>query len=359
MGGRDSLDTAPVRLRPLRFVWLTEEEEAIYAAHFNDDEDAGKNMTKPLFKKLMSIARRAECDADFTVLERGKTSGLALLVDGTATISSSTWSTSMLGNTEEAMQYRLRSFPTTAHAPVEIVRGRGFYGEVSFVHGLTSGRNDAARADVSFSAGSRYIFWDGEELRALLKKNPALSNALIACVSMTISRKLYDTTTSVDSTSRDLQNARTELNEEVYRRDAISVALHALVEQKDCEEPGSGAKLFAYLEDLRAKRASRLGPLAAAGTATCDHDARAHRRHAISGETHERMLKELRLKLSDDERILGPDAPSLIDLCSRLVERVRPEAKIDRRVNLLKGGGSRHPSFVVRQGSVHYGDGPG
>jgi hypothetical protein len=54
-----------------------------------------------------------------------------------------------------------------------------------------------ARSDVTFLPGSRYIIWDMPKLEALLKKDTALRNALLANLGQTTSHKMNEITWSV------------------------------------------------------------------------------------------------------------------------------------------------------------------
>ena len=53
------------------------------------------------------------------------------------------------------------------------------------------------------------------------------------------------------------------------------------------------------------------------------------------------------LNQSQEERRLGPDAPSLLELCARLAERGTPEAPTERQLHLMAR--RRSSCFVVRQ----------
>lgn len=330
---------ATYKLASDRLVWLSDEETKIYDRYFGDGAGA-KNLTRPMFKKLLSCATFHVCEeAEERVLTRGEGPRLLLLLEGEATIRapSDTASTSLLA---DGVHHLRRS--QSVHQ-LSIVRGPGLYGEVSFVRSLAmdDSRSVTARADVTLSRGSKYIAWEGRELKTLLRSDKSLSNAVVATLSLNIAKKLTDSTTSVGKTTKSLQQAKLQLDLADYKRDAVNVALHALVDSIDPslahrspEEalthmhapeptaPGSGALLFAHLDDLRAK-------------------------HKVSAAEHERVLRDLALIRDDDERRLGPRAPSLLQLCARLAERGTPEAPAERQLSL--GRTAHAQSRIVHQ----------
>ena len=197
---------ATYKLASDRFVFLTDEESKIFDAHFADEST---NLTRPMFKKLLGAGTFHEASSDVRVLTRGDLPRLVLLLDGRATISApaGTASTSMLQE-----KSRLRRSESEQDS-LEIVRGCGTYGEVSFVRSLATTDSDVtARANVTLSKGSRYIIWDGAVLRTLLRSDSHLSNALVAFLSLRISKKLTDTRTSVGKSERSLQDAKIQLD---------------------------------------------------------------------------------------------------------------------------------------------------
>lgn len=48
------------------------------------------------------------------------------------------------------------------------------------------------QADVTFMPGSRYVVWDTTQLEAVLQKDPALRNALLAHLAAATAKKLFE-----------------------------------------------------------------------------------------------------------------------------------------------------------------------
>jgi len=255
-----------------RFVWLENAEEAVYQNHFAGNPAV--NMTRGQLKKLLSAGRWMTCEADTTVItNRGKEQPLVLLLNGTARIAST--ATMRAGDPG----YHVDGDEPLEHEVV-IERGRGLYGEVSFLHSMTardepSAARDEAGADVQLSAGSQYILWEGAALRKLLWGDRALANAFNAFVAITLGGKLYDATRSVGQASANLHRAAATLEEAEYARAAVGVALLTLVDTIHSVSesvrraggvtgelttaltgPGTGTKLHASLDQLRRNQAA-------------------------------------------------------------------------------------------------------
>jgi hypothetical protein len=122
---------ATFKLASERFVWLNDIEEEIYVAHFG--AHTGQSVTRPMFKKLMRGAKFYTCTADKRIITRGEPVPLVLLLEGTAVITAPSQSSWGVIGEEANKKRRGHSAPM-----IEIVRGRGFYGEISFVHSMTS-----------------------------------------------------------------------------------------------------------------------------------------------------------------------------------------------------------------------------
>jgi len=339
---------ATFKLASERFVWLNDIEEEIYVAHFG--AHTGQSVTRPMFKKLMRGAKFYTCTADKRIITRGEPVPLVLLLEGTAVITAPSQSSWGVIGEEANKKRRGHSAPM-----IEIVRGRGFYGEISFVHSMTSADdkydveqkvNDyhLPRADVSVSAGSRVIVWHGDEVREMLRRDRPLANALMSNLAVVISNKLYDSTSSMDEATGQLQHSRSKRDEAEYAHAALGITLHTLlgtlsetielVRQagkagkltEALTAPGTGHKLHFSLEKLR-------------------------RKNAMSLEEHERVLtSEGLIKQNGNEPVYGPDAPSLLELCERIAAKHdvhEADSKCSRHLSL--GADSHRKARVVRQ----------
>ena len=349
---------ATFKLASERFVWLSEAEETIYKAHFG--EQSGPGVTRPMFKKLLRCATITTCKSEKRIITRGEPAPLVLLLEGSATIAASFKSSWGVVGQEANLRRRQDVEPQ-----IEILRGRGFYGEVSFVHSMTSlslgeqsdhERVDPIevhsvsaatledphlpRADVTMSAGSRIIIWDGDKLREMLRKDRSLANALMSNLAVTISNKLYDSTSSIDKATTKLQHSRSKRDEAEYAHAALGITLHTLLGTLEetielvrqagkagkmteaLTAPGTGHKLHFSLEVLR-------------------------RKNATVSDEHERVLKDLNL-LRPDEPVYGPEAPSLLELCQRVAAKHDVKQRTFNH-QLSLGADSHKRSRVVRQ----------
>jgi hypothetical protein len=266
-----------------RIVWLNEEEEAIWAAHFD-------NLTQPMFKKLMRCAKihtvppqtdpnalpAAPALSDYfsakypfegdRVLTIGGTPTLSLLLEGKARI--------VRDLARGEGDYRLNKkgevkYPLKPRSikPVLVERGPGFNGEVSFTE--RQGHSDKsseraekvrARADVTFMPDSRYVLWDTPKLEAMLRGDPSLRNALLACLGKTTAKKLYDMTYSLGKANEHAQGLKHMLYEEFYKQEVLDMVRHTLVETVACggeaaaHAPNGASVLLPRLKQLQAER---------------------------------------------------------------------------------------------------------
>ena len=155
-----------------RFVSLTDEEENIYATHF------GATFDRPAFKKLITLSRGVKDinlsrhpDERIKVMRKGDTADLYLLLDGDAEI--------------------------TFHEPWKAVvpRGPGLIGEIGFTRAYASRQSGGealpAVADIDMvGAGSRWVSWDGDVLRAAMAKDKDLKKCIDHLIGLSLSSKL-------------------------------------------------------------------------------------------------------------------------------------------------------------------------
>ena len=155
-----------------RFVSLTDEEENIYATHF------GATFDRPAFKKLITLSRGVKDinlsrhpDERIKVMRKGDTADLYLLLDGDAEI--------------------------TFHEPWKAVvpRGPGLIGEIGFTRAYASRQSGGealpAVADIDMvGAGSRWVSWDGDVLRAAMAKDKDLKKCIDHMIGLSLSSKL-------------------------------------------------------------------------------------------------------------------------------------------------------------------------
>ena len=155
-----------------RFVSLTDEEENIYATHF------GATFDRPAFKKLITLSRGVKDinlsrhpDERIKVMRKGDTADLYLLLDGDAEI--------------------------TFHEPRKAVvpRGPGLIGEIGFTRAYASRQSGGealpAVADIDMvGAGSRWVSWDGDVLRAAMAKDKDLKKCIDHLIGLSLSSKL-------------------------------------------------------------------------------------------------------------------------------------------------------------------------
>ena len=155
-----------------RFVSLTDEEENIYATHF------GATFDRPAFKKLITLSRGVKDinlsrhpDERIKVMRKGDTADLYLLLDGDAEI--------------------------TFHEPWKAVvpRGPGLIGEIGFTRAYASRQSGGealpAVADIDMvGAGSRWVSWDGDVLRAAMAKDKDLKKCIDHMIGLSLSYKL-------------------------------------------------------------------------------------------------------------------------------------------------------------------------
>ena len=173
------------RLCSERMVRLDERETAIWKEHCD-------LLQKAEVKKLLSCADEKtvpQSGKPVKVLESGSRPKLLLLVEGSMMI--------------DVTQREGR--PDEHH--VELERGPGFTGEVSFVSSLIDPEGlhlgeAMVRADVIVMPGSRYLEFDMGRLEAMMRKQPTLRNAIVAQLSRSVSGKLYATTASAWATTR-------------------------------------------------------------------------------------------------------------------------------------------------------------
>lgn len=270
-----------------RFVWLDDREAAIWAVHFD-------MLTQPMFKKLMSAAElrtvplEEEAEAVMSgareespslmdyfkadgpkrydgerVLTSGGKPTLTLLLDGRARIVRS------LEDDSPASWARGKG-ERRKTKPVLIERGAGFCGELSFVKrqgwlakegGKERAEQVKARSDVTFLPGSRYIIWDSAKLEALLKKDSALRNALLANLGQTTSRKLQEMTKSVGQANERAHALQHKLVEELYKQEVLDVVRHTFVKaaagrdgSRAIRRPNGAEVLLPALRQLQAER---------------------------------------------------------------------------------------------------------
>ena len=155
-----------------RFVSLTDEEENIYETHF------GATFDRPAFKKLITLSRGVKDinlsrhpDERIKVMRKGDTADLYLLLDGDAEI--------------------------TFHEPWKAVvpRGPGLIGEIGFTRAYASRQSGGealpAVADIDMvGAGSRWVSWDGDVLRAAMAKDKDLKKCIDHMIGLSLSSKL-------------------------------------------------------------------------------------------------------------------------------------------------------------------------
>lgn len=315
-----------------RLVWLDEHEEVIWAEHFD-------MLTKPMFKKLMRCAKiRTVPDnheavpgpalSDYfsrkypfkgeRVLTIGGQPALSLLLEGKARVvrNLARGDHDYRVDKNGAIKFPLKPISVK---PVLIERGPGFSGEISFTerqaHNGERAETIKARADVTYLPGSRYVIWETKELEEMLTDDPALRNALLACLGRTTARKLFDVTWSLGKANHHAQQLKHKLYEEFYKQEVLDMTRHTLVEtvnsdagaQCACRCPNGAEILLPRLKQLqldrgisddvheRALREHGFDPRAAAGASLlelCDTDVGLSSiRHTEKHTEFKRMLK--------------------------------------------------------------------
>ena len=246
------------RLCSERMVRLDERETAIWKEHCD-------LLQKAEVKKLLSCANEktvptGENAKPVKVLESGSRPKLLLLVEGSMMI--------------DVTQREGR--PDEHH--VELERGPGFTGEVSFVSSLIDPEGlhlgeAMVRADVIVMPGSRYLEFDMGRLEAMMRKQPTLRNAIVAQLSRSVSGKLYATTASVAKANERVMDLHGKLIESQYKTEVLDVTLDTLA-----SAAREGAEHAALAPDGLRVLQPKLERL--------------QRRRGVSTDVHQRVLQE-------------------------------------------------------------------
>ena len=324
-----------------RLVWLTPAEEIIWTEHFD-------MLTKPMFKKLMRCAElrtvplqsnsNAACVpvlSDYfsrkypfqgeRVLTIGGTPKLSLLLDGKARVVRNLARGEDDYRVDKNGEVKLPLKPISCK-PVLIERGPGFNGEVSFTERQAYNDERAekvkARADVTYLPSSRYVTWETVQLEQMLNDDPALRNALLACLGRTTAKKLFDVTWSLGKANHHAQQLKHKLYEEFYKQEVLDMVRHTLIETVTidadascvCHEPNGATILLPRLKQLQVER-------------------------GISDSVHERALIELGI---ETHKVDGHE--SLLALCDTNVglSSMRHTKKHAEFKRMLKANKSRN-----------------
>jgi len=225
-----------------RIVWLNDEEHAIWAAHFQHQSA----LTQPMFKKLMGCAeiRTVESDSSASdaspappalsdyfstkypfrgdrVLTIGGVPTLSLLLEGKVRIVRDLAKDPSDYRRDDTGAVKWPPKPCSIK-PVLVERGPGFNGEISFIERQAkTGEPDRAvkvraRADVTFLPGIRYVLWDTSKLEAMLQRDPALRNALLALFGAATAKKLFEVTWAVGKANERGGKLKHQLYDEFY-----------------------------------------------------------------------------------------------------------------------------------------------
>jgi hypothetical protein len=149
------------------------------------------------------------------------------------------------------------------------------------------------------------VIWETSQLEEMLSDDPALRNALLACLGKTTAKKLFDATWSLGKANHHAQQLKHKLYEEFYKQEVLDMTRHTLVEavtndaavaaHSACRAPNGAAILLPRLKQLQLDR-------------------------GISDEVHKQALREHGL-YRDDPAVgvgVGVEAGgslSLLELC--------------------------------------------
>ncbi len=146
-----------------------------------------------------------------------------------------------------------------------VERGPGFYGETSFIERQADGGERAAKvrahADVTYLPGSRYVLWDTTKLEAVLFKDPALRNALLAQLGSATAKKLFEMTWAVGTANEQGCKLKHRLYDEFYVQEVHDVLWQTFLRVMAAEggdslarQPIGVALVLPWLKELQEMR---------------------------------------------------------------------------------------------------------
>jgi len=157
------------RLYKERFVWLSDEERAIFEDHFQTA------MEEPDFQQLIQSGKITTAEERVEVIQKGVAAKLVLLVDGAAEVS-------------------------VGEGVVVGVHRPGLLGESSYLRGT------AATKTVSVLPGCRYVLWDRSVLKGLFEAKPSIQRGLELMIGRELSRKLGETSSLLIQAASDIKD---------------------------------------------------------------------------------------------------------------------------------------------------------
>ena len=110
------------------------------------------------------------------------------------------------------------------------ISARGCGATISVLRGFGFRTLPTPQADVTFMPGSRYVVWDTAQLEAVLQKDPALRNALLAHLAAATAKKLFEVTWAVGRANEQGAKLKHMLYDEIYTQEVLDVLWQALAE---------------------------------------------------------------------------------------------------------------------------------